>query len=64
MNGLGLLMMISWPSLIKIVSGFERPEPILRGSKGGEGNTSDLDDNDYNPSDVSSHGSSRLNGEP
>ena len=57
---------IAWPFLSKIISGLERPQPILRrGSRGGKkGNTSDFDDNGSNPSDVSGHDLGSLNEEP
>ena len=42
---------------------FERPEPILSGNREGEGNTSDLDDNDSNSSNVSGHNSGSLDEE-
>ena len=55
-----IILQIAWPFLSKIIHGRERPEPILSGSRE-EGNTSDLDDNDSNPGDVSGHGSGSLN---
>ena len=45
-------LQLSWPFLSKIISEFERPEPILRGNRG-EDNTSDYDTDDSNPSDAS-----------
>ena len=39
------------------------PEPILSGSREGEGKITDLNDRDSNPSDVSSHDSGSLNEE-
>ena len=39
------ILHIFWPFLRKIIYGLERPEPILSGSRKGEGNTSDLYDN-------------------
>ena len=47
-----------------MINGLDRPEPILSGSREGEGNISDFDDNDSNPTDVSGHDSGSLNEEP
>ena len=55
------ILQIVWPFLSKIIYGLERPKPILSGSREGEEDTSDLDDNDSNPSDVSGHSSGSLN---
>ena len=44
---------IAWPFVSNIIYGIKEPELILIGSREGEGNTSDLDDNDSNPRDVS-----------
>ena len=48
----------------KIIYGFEIPESTLRGSRKGEGNASDFDDNDYNSTDGSGHDSDSLNEDP
>ena len=58
------ILHIAWPFLSKIIYRLERPEPILSGSREGEGNTSDLDYNDSNPSGASVHDSGSLNEEP
>ena len=57
-------LQIAWPFLSKTIYGLERPEPILRGSRERKGNTSDFNDNDSNPSDVSGHDSGSLNEKP
>ena len=41
----------------KTISGVERTEPTPRENREGEENTSDFDDNDSNPCEVSAHGS-------
>ena len=53
----------AWSFLSKMINGLERPEPILSGSREEEVNTSDLYDNDCNPSDVSGHDSGSINEE-
>ena len=53
----------AWSFLSKMINGLERPEPILSGSREKEVNTSDLYDNDCNPSDVSGHDSGSINEE-
>ena len=58
------MLAIVWPFLSKIIYRLERLEPILSGSREGEGNTSDVDDNDSNSSNVSGHDSGSLNEEP
>ena len=50
--------------LCKIVSGLERPEPIPKESRGGEGNASETDDNDINSSEVSADGPRNSDKEP
>ena len=50
------ILHLSLPLLSKIVSGYERPEPIFRESREGEENASGFDDNDSNPSDANGHG--------
>ena len=40
------ILQIAWSFLGKIIYGLERSVPILHGSREGEGNPSDLDDND------------------
>ena len=44
------VLQITWPSLSKIVSGFEGLEPFPRDSRGEKENISELDDNDSSPS--------------
>ena len=58
------ILQLSWPFLGKIVSGHERPEPVLRGSSKGKGNMIDFDVHDSNPSDVSGHDSDSMNDKP
>ena len=58
------VLQIPWPFLSKIISGLERREPIPRGSRKGEKNSSDFDDKDSNPSNVRGHNSGSLNEEP
>ena len=54
---------MTWSFLSKIVSGLERPEPILRENIGEE-NASDIDGNDSNPSNVSAVGSRNSDEKP
>ena len=54
------ILQTAWLFLNKITYGLERPKPILSGSRQEE-NTSDLDDNDSSPTDVSGHDSGSLN---
>ena len=49
------ILQIPWPFLSKIVFGFERPEPVPRENREGEDNARNFDDNDSNPSEVSTH---------
>ena len=49
------ILQISSPSPSKIASGLERPEIIPRESREGEENTSDFDDNDSYPSEISAY---------
>ena len=51
------ILQMTWPFLSKMVSGLERPESIPRESIKGVENTSDLDDNESSPGEVSAHGS-------
>ena len=55
---------ITWPFRSNILYGLERQEPVLSGSREGEGNISVLNDKDSNSSDVSGHDSGSLNEEP
>ena len=55
---------MTWPFLSKIVYKLERPELISRENRGGEENASDIDDNDSNPSEVSTDGSRNSDEEP
>ena len=55
---------ITWPFLSKIVFRLERSEPILRENRRAEENTSNLYDNDSNPSKVSADGSRSSDEEP
>ena len=63
MDSFNHIPQIYWHSLSKIIAGLERPELISKGSRGESEHTSDFDDNDSNPSDVSGHGSGSLNEE-
>ena len=58
------ILQIAWPLLSKIIYELESPEPILSGRTERKENTSDLDDNDSNPSDVSDPDPGSLNEEP
>ena len=58
------ILQITWPFLSKIVSGLKRPEPVPRENRGGEENSSGVDDNDSNPSEVSAVGSRNSDEEP
>ena len=58
------MLQIAWPPLSKIIYGLERPELILRGSKKNIKNSSDFDDINSNPSEVSAHVSRNSDGEP
>ena len=55
------ILQITWRFLSKIAPGLERPEPIPRENREGEESTSDFDDSDSNPSEVSAYGSSNSN---
>ena len=58
------ILQLSWHFLSKIVSGFERQEPILlRGNRERE-DTGAFDDNDSIPRGVSGHDSGSLNEKP
>ena len=58
------ILQITWLFLSKIISGLERQEPTPRENKEGEEKTSDFNDNDSNPSEVSADGSRNLDDEP
>ena len=58
------ILQIAWYFLSKIEPRLERSEPIYIGNREGERKTSDLYDNNSGSSDVSGHGSGKLNGEP
>ena len=58
------ILQMTWSFLSKLVSRLERPEPIPRENSGGEGNASDADDNDSNPSEVNADGSRNSDEEP
>ena len=58
------MLQIAWPFSSKIISGPERPEPLPRESRKGEETTSDFDNNDSYPSEVSAHGSRNSDEEP
>ena len=58
------ILQIAWYFLSKIEPRLERSEPIFIGNREGERNTSDLYDNSSSSSDVSGHGSGKLNEEP
>ena len=58
------ILQITCLFLRKIASGLKRPEPIPKENREGEENTSDFNDNDSNPSEVSADGSRNLDDEP
>ena len=60
---LNCMLQVACPSPSNLVSGLERQEPIFSASRRAKGNTSDCDDNNCNPSDVSDHDSGSLDEE-